>query len=75
LAGDTAELERIWLGLRTAEGLDRGTLDDGQRSLAGEWERAGWAVADPERLRLTVDGWLLLDRLAVELDAAGTRVA
>ncbi len=75
LTGETAGLERIWLGLRTADGLDRATLGAGQASLAGEWERAGWAAADAERLRLTVEGWLLLDRLAVELDAAGTGVA
>ena len=64
-------LERIWLGLRTARGLDRAGLTPGQRALAGRWETAGWAEPDPGRLRLTPEGWLLLDRLTLELDGAG----
>jgi hypothetical protein len=35
------------------------------------WEGAGWLLADPERIRLSPEGWLILDQLAVELDGAG----
>jgi oxygen-independent coproporphyrinogen III oxidase len=63
-------LEGVWLGLRTDLGIARATLSPGQRALAAEWERAGWARAGGERLRLTAAGWLLLDRLAVELEGA-----
>lgn len=69
LDAEARELERIWLGLRTADGLPLAELTPAQRALAADWERSGWAQAD-ERVRLTPDGWLLLDRLAVELDAA-----
>lgn len=75
LTAEAAELERIWLGLRTADGLDRASLDAGQEALVGKWERAQWAVIDEDRVCLTPEGWLLLDRLAVELDTAGTGVA
>lgn len=71
LDADTASLERTWLGLRIAEGLDATTLNERQQSLAAQWERQGWAGSLAGRLRLTAEGWLLLDRLAVELDAAG----
>jgi oxygen-independent coproporphyrinogen-3 oxidase len=64
-------LERIWLGLRTDRGLDRAELTAGQRDLAARWESSGWTEPDPDRLRLAPEGWLLLDRLAVELDLAG----
>lgn len=63
-------LERIWLGLRTAEGVAAPELDAGQRRVVDRWVGEGLAEADPSRVRLTVEGWLLLDRLAVELDAA-----
>lgn len=71
LGPEAAGLERIWLGLRTVEGLDRAGLTPAQRRVADSWRSAGWAAEDAERLRLTPEGWLLLDRLSVELDAAG----
>ncbi|CAN5792341.1 radical SAM family heme chaperone HemW [soil metagenome] len=64
-------LEAIWLGLRSDDGLSPATLSAAQRELAGEWRRSGLARPTDERLRLTVKGWLLLDRLAVELEARG----
>lgn len=63
-----ARLERLWLGLRTSDGLDRNELGEAQRARVAEWEGRGWADRDPARVRLSVRGWLLLDRLAVELD-------
>jgi len=69
--GDAAaRLERIWLGLRTAAGLPRAQLSPAQRRVADAWQLERWAVADPARVRLTARGWLLLDRLALELDGA-----
>jgi len=65
-----AALERIWLGLRTAEGLASGSLSAGQQRLARAWAARGWAEMSDDSVRLTAEGWLLLDRLAVELDAA-----
>jgi oxygen-independent coproporphyrinogen-3 oxidase len=61
-------LEGIWLGLRTASGLAVDGLGDGARALVAEWVRAGWALLSGGRVRLTPPGWLLLDRLSVELD-------
>lgn len=63
-------LERLWLGLRTDLGLPLADLSPAQRALASRWESAGWALPGDGRLRLSAAGWLLLDRLAVELEAA-----
>jgi hypothetical protein len=38
--------------------------------VAEQWRRQGWAAVAADRVTLTARGWLLLDRLAVELDAA-----
>lgn len=70
----TAEraLERVWLGLRTADGVPTGELSPDQRTIAARWVGSGWARQAHGRLRLTPAGWLLLDRLAVELDGAAS---
>lgn len=67
----TAELERIWLGLRTRRGLPLDALDGSQLDQVQAWVAKGWAVARADAVHLTGAGWLLLDRLAVELDAGG----
>jgi oxygen-independent coproporphyrinogen-3 oxidase len=67
---DGTALERVWLGLRTAEGLPAATLTGAQRERAESWGRDGLAETDAGALRLTRQGWLLLDRLAVELESA-----
>jgi coproporphyrinogen III oxidase-like Fe-S oxidoreductase len=64
---DGAALERTWLGLRTRVGL--ANLSIRQESLAREWESAGLARRNDGHVVLTTRGWLLLDRLAVEMDA------
>lgn len=61
-------LERIWLGLRTSEGLSLDEIPPAARALVASWPARGWAAVTPERVRLTREGWLLLDRLAVDLD-------
>ncbi len=64
-----ARLERTWLGLRTREGLSQSELTPEQRAAVSAWEAEGWAEVNDGAVRLTVEGWLLLDRLAVELEA------
>lgn len=71
LTEDAAALERIWLGLRTSEGLATLGRSPAQLELARSWERAGLAIPADDRIRLTPLGWLELDRLAVDLDSAG----
>lgn len=73
---DALRLERIWLGLRVADGLDLsavappgGAMDRVAREVS-RWERAGWAARAAGEVRLTAEGWLLLDQLSIELDAA-----
>jgi len=61
LSPEAVELEEVYLGLRTAEGLPTNRLPP--ESVAA-WTGAGWAVATPGRIRLTAEGWLRLDALA-----------
>jgi oxygen-independent coproporphyrinogen III oxidase len=61
-------LERVWLGLRTTDGIPLEGLPSRALGLAREWVTSGWASASADTLRLTPQGWLLLDRLAVEMD-------
>jgi oxygen-independent coproporphyrinogen-3 oxidase len=71
---EDADLERVWLGLRTDAGFPLDPYALLQRDLARLWEGRGWARIADERVRLTAEGWLLLDRLAVDLAAAGEAV-
>ncbi|HEX6559807.1 MAG TPA: radical SAM family heme chaperone HemW [Longimicrobiales bacterium] len=64
---DTAGLERAWLGLRTSMGLQVATLSEPQLARLGEWQQHGLAMVAEGTVRLTAHGWLLLDRLVVEL--------
>lgn len=67
---EAARLEGIWLALRDAAGLPREGWSPAQERLAARWVEEGWAVSATGPLRLTPRGWLLLDRLAIEFDAA-----
>jgi oxygen-independent coproporphyrinogen-3 oxidase len=64
------ELERIWLGLRTRHGLEVPADRADARALTDGWTRGGLATRRGDTVRLTAEGWLVLDRLAVDLDAA-----
>jgi oxygen-independent coproporphyrinogen-3 oxidase len=64
-------LERVWLGLRTDQGLSLEGAAPVQEELARLWVEAGWAEARARVVRLTAEGWLRLDRLAVDFAAAG----
>lgn len=68
LSPEAVRLERLWLGLRTATGLDAGCLGPPGRRLWQRWLDEGLARAHPSRVQLTAEGWLLLDRLALEMD-------
>jgi oxygen-independent coproporphyrinogen III oxidase len=68
VTAEAEHLERTWLGLRTSTGLGR--LSETQQQVARRWAGEGLAVVVEGRVRLTARGWLLLDRLAIELDEA-----
>ncbi|HSU15540.1 radical SAM family heme chaperone HemW [Longimicrobium sp.] len=72
---ETAGLERAWLHLRTDRGWPLGDAGDAERRLAETWVRQGWARVEDDALKLTADGWLLLDRLAVEMASAAEKRA
>ncbi len=61
-------LERIWLGLRTTRGISLQDLPASARNRAARWEKSSLAVAEGNVLRLTPRGWLVMDRLTVELE-------
>ena len=63
--------EEVYLGLRTAEGLD---VVAGELSHVGRWIEAGWAtVNEVDRLTLTPSGWMRLDTLAADLTLIRSR--
>jgi oxygen-independent coproporphyrinogen-3 oxidase len=64
-----ARLERIWLGLRTSDGISAPVPGSPAEALVSEWVEQGLALREAAGVRLTVQGWLILDRLTVELDA------
>jgi oxygen-independent coproporphyrinogen-3 oxidase len=61
LTSAAVELEEVYLGLRTAEGLPVGRLPN---ESVTAWAEAGWAITEEGRVRLTPEGWLRLDALA-----------
>jgi oxygen-independent coproporphyrinogen-3 oxidase len=65
-----ARLERVWLGLRTRRGIPVPDPASQGYHLVTQWVGQGWAHPPEGSVRLTPQGWLLLDRLAVELDSA-----
>src|SRR5690606_7698554 len=67
-------LERLWLGLRTWQGVPVRNLTERQGRLAQSWQERGWAYDEGAAVRRTPEGWLLLDRLALELDGAADGV-
>ncbi len=61
LTPEAVELEEVYLGLRTVDGLPADRLPP---ETVTAWTEAGWAVPTPGRIRLTAEGWLRLDALA-----------
>jgi oxygen-independent coproporphyrinogen-3 oxidase len=54
------ELEELYLGLRTREGVPAARLPP---EAAQAWIETGWAIAVGGSVRLTAEGWLRLDAL------------
>lgn len=61
-------MEAIWLGLRTDAGLNGKDFSGRGKALLKSWVERGWAWMEGDRTRLSPEGWLLLDHLAVELE-------
>lgn len=70
LSSAQARMEAIWLGLRTREGFAAASLGPAALRAARGWARRGLARVEDGVVRLLPEGWLELDDLAVELDAA-----
>ena len=66
--GPQTRLEKLWLELREAGGTPVPRNDAGVADLVEEWASRGLACVEESHVRLTADGWLLLDSLVVELD-------
>lgn len=69
VVGETRALEQAWLHLRTRSGVPDAGTDSALGRLADQWIGRGLAERAGGRIRLTAEGWLVLDDLAVELDA------
>lgn len=68
LTEENLETERIYLALRTNEGVElraSGLVADSE--MLDRWADQGWAERTETRLRLTPTGWLRLDALATDL--------
>ena len=73
LTEDNTITETVYLGLRTANGLE---LTDDETGRVEEWVEAGWATVSsgyPPVLRLTPLGWLRLDSIAAVLTEVRSR--
>lgn len=62
--------ERVYLGLRTTDGLP---ATDAELRVARPWVEAGWAEICYRTIVLTATGFLRLDALAASLTLAGSR--
>jgi oxygen-independent coproporphyrinogen-3 oxidase len=69
LTPEQQELERIYLALRTREGLDTGHCRP-LPPVAAQWAEQGWLEQAGPRLRCTPEGWLRLDELVAKLFVA-----
>jgi oxygen-independent coproporphyrinogen-3 oxidase len=68
LDGAAHRLERLWLQLRTRRGIPWTALGSEGHAVARSWVTRGLASIS-ESVRLTAAGWLVMDRLTLELDA------
>jgi oxygen-independent coproporphyrinogen-3 oxidase len=62
-----AHFLEIWSRLRLGSGLTRSALSAAGRRLGDRWIREGVARADPQRVALSLEGWLRHDGLALEM--------
>ena len=71
LTGEDVAAERIYLGLRTIDGL---TLTADEIARVSAWIDSGWAeLRAGDRAALTPQGWLRLDALAADLTVERSR--
>lgn len=70
LTPDNRIAETVYLGLRTADGLE---ITASEASSVGRWVEAGWARLAGQRLTLTPLGWMRLDTLAADLTLLRSR--
>lgn len=70
LGDESVEAERVYLGLRTSDGLE---ATPAMLDAARPWVAEGWAAVRGTRLTLTATGWLRLDTLATHLTALASR--
>ena len=71
IAPDTARRERLWMGLRTAEGIELTEEEVSRVQSSKRFDdlgKAGYVALEGQRLRLTRAGFLLADALSLELD-------
>ncbi len=71
IAPDTARRERLWMGLRTIEGIELTEEEVGRVQSSKRFddlEKVGYVALEGQRLRLTRAGFLLADALGLELD-------
>ena len=78
LDSENRAAEAVYLGLRTIDGLELQSPDEGLR--AEQWSRQGWVEVVvraedglPKHVRCTPMGWLRLDSLAADLTAIRSR--
>lgn len=64
LTPEQVDLEELYLGLRTQEGVPRSRVVEPARE---RWKSAGWAREATGRIVLTPEGWLRLDALVASL--------
>jgi oxygen-independent coproporphyrinogen III oxidase len=70
LTAEQRETERVYLGLRTTDGL---AVEPGDEGTIDSWVSQNWAVRRAGRAVLTPSGWLRLDTLAADLTYARSR--
>jgi oxygen-independent coproporphyrinogen III oxidase len=70
LSRDNLAAERVYLGLRTLDGLE---TDARRHPSVQRWVAAGWARHVNGRVVLTPHGWLRLDTLAADLTEPASR--
>jgi oxygen-independent coproporphyrinogen-3 oxidase len=66
LAPEAIQLEELYLGLRTSQGLPPNRLES---RVLEQWENSGWARSTDGRVHLTPEGWLRLDALVAAVSA------
>jgi oxygen-independent coproporphyrinogen-3 oxidase len=63
LTNEQQALERLYLGLRTSDGVEVVAIPPGRAHLTKKMETQGWLTASALGLRLTALGWLRLDEI------------